>query len=265
MRALDLFSCVGCHAIGFHRAGIETVAFCEVNETRRAELHHQFPEALIYDDVRAMGYTTPQADIVIGGPPCQRTSVAAAIHGYRSGESLWPYMLHVGLCASAEWFVVEQPPGNAAWEAEVAKSLSGAGRHVAKFEFGANDVGAPYIRRRVFLVACTSLPRLEIARQSLPRAIEETKRAADARGDWDADQLAAIPVDARSAGEHNDAFSRARRERIEALGDSNPPHMAEAIGRAIKAAGLEPRYSDWIYGGDSLRGRTHLSQSRGAD
>jgi hypothetical protein len=27
-----------------------------------------------------------------------------------------------------------------------------------------------------------------------------------------------------------------RRERIEALGDSNPPHMAEVIGRAIVAA-----------------------------
>lgn len=28
----------------------------------------------------------------------------------------------------------------------------------------------------------------------------------------------------------------ARRGRIEALGDSNPPHMAEAIGKAIQAA-----------------------------
>jgi site-specific DNA-cytosine methylase len=236
MKSLDLFSCIGCHAIGFDRAGIETVAFCEANETRRQELAHQFPGIPIYDDVRAMGYTTPEANIVIGGPPCQRTSVAAAIHGYRSGESLWPYMLHVGLCSRAEWFVVEQPPGHALWEAEVSKSLSGTGRHVAKFEFGACDVGAPYLRRRVFLVACTSLSRLEIARQSLPRAIAETKRAADARGDWDADQLATIPVDARTAGEHNAALSQARIERIEALGDSNPPHMAEAIGRAIMAA-----------------------------
>jgi len=29
--------------------------------------------------------------------------------------------------------------------------------------------------------------------------------------------------------------SRGRRERIEALGDSNPPEMAEVIGRAIIA------------------------------
>jgi hypothetical protein len=145
-------------------------------------------------------------------------------------------MLHIGLCSGASWIVVENPPGNEAWEAEVTCSLYNAGRHIARLEFGACDVGAPYLRRRVFLIACTSLPRLEVARFSFSRAIEETKRAANARGDWSADQLAAIPVDARSAGEHIPALSRARIERIEALGDSNPPHMAEVIGRAISAA-----------------------------
>jgi site-specific DNA-cytosine methylase len=237
MKALDLFSCIGCHAIGFDRAGIETMAFCEARPERRAELAERFPEIDIYDDVRELGLGLPPVDIVIGGPPCQKTSVAAAIHGYRSGETLWPYMLHAGLCARAEWFVVEQPPGNPGWEMEVCASLSGAGRHVARFEFGACDVGAPYLRRRVFLVACTSLPRLEIARQSLPRAIDETKRAANARGDWNPDQLATIPVDAHAAGEFDRGpASHARRDRIEALGDSNPPHMAEAVGRAIFAA-----------------------------
>lgn len=234
MKSLDLFSCIGCHAIGLARAGIETVAFCEASEYRRIELREKFPETPIYDDVRTMA-DFPSADIIIGGPPCQRTSVASAIHGYRTGESLWPYMLHIGLCSGAEWFVVEQPPGNKAWETEVACSLSNAGRHVARFEFGGCDIGTPYLRRRVFMVACTSLPRLEVARQSLPRAIEETKRAADARGDWDPDQLATLPVDARSAGEFDQGpASRARQERIEALGDSNPPHMAEAIGLAIR-------------------------------
>jgi hypothetical protein len=44
-------------------------------------------------------------------------------------------------------------------------------------------------------------------------------------------------VDARSADEFDHGpKSRVRREWIEALGDSNPPHMAEAIGRAIIAA-----------------------------
>src|SRR5690606_25768869 len=127
----------------------------------------------------------------------------------------------------------EQPPGNAAWEAEVAGDLCDDGWHVARFEFAACDVGAPYIRRRVFLVAGASLSRLAVARSALPCEIARVKRAADARGDWDPDKLGTLRVDARSAGEMERAASRTRRERIEALGDSNPPHMAEAIGRAI--------------------------------
>jgi site-specific DNA-cytosine methylase len=234
MRSLDLFSCIGCHAIGMARAGIETVGLCEIDPWRRERLADQFPEVPVHGDVRS--FIGIPADIVIGGPPCQRTSVAAAIHGKRTGESLWSDMLRIGLNMGAEWFVVEQPPGNAEWEAEVAGDLSRAGRHVARFEFGACDVGAPYLRRRVFLVAGTSLPRLAIARDALAPAIECVARAADARGDWDPDQLAALPVDARAAGEMERGASRARRERIEALGDSNPPHMAEAIGCAIMSA-----------------------------
>jgi site-specific DNA-cytosine methylase len=234
VRSLDVFSCLGCHAIGFQRAGIETATFCEINPFRRAELIKRFPGKKIYEDIREPGvYHSPKADIVIGGPPCQKTSKAAAIHARRTGESLWRYMPGLARAVGAEWLVVEQPPGNAAWEAEVGDYLSRvSGMHVGRIEFGACDVGAPYLRRRVFLVACTSLPRLEIAWRAVPSAIERVKRAANARGDWDPSKLAAIPVDARSAGESG----AIRREMIEALGDSNPPHMAEVIGLAIMAA-----------------------------
>ncbi len=177
--------------------------------------------------------------MVFGGPPCQATSVASAIHGYRSGDSLWPDMLRVGLHAGAEWFVVEQPAGNAKWETDVSSNLADLGRHVAKLEFEGRDIGAPYERRRVFLVSCTSLPRLEIAWKAGPSAIERVARAADARGSWDPDILEALPVDARSSGEFDRGpKSRERKELIEALGDSNPPGMAEVIGHCLRA-GIE--------------------------
>ena len=235
MLSLDLFSCLGSHAIGLSRAGVSTVALCESNSWRRAELTRLFPGVPVHDDVRT--FAGVPADIIIGGPPCQRTSVAAAISGRRTGDTLWPHMLRIGLDVGAEWFVVEQPPGNAEWEAEVGRGLSGAGFHVARFEFGACDVGAPYLRRRVFLVACPDLPRLAVARSAIPSAVAGAKRAAAARGDWDPCELAALPVDAGAAGESG----RERREHIEALGDSNPPGMAEAIGAAImRASALDP-------------------------
>jgi site-specific DNA-cytosine methylase len=235
MKALDLFSCIGCHAIGFERAGIQTIGFCEIDEWRRQRVRQRFQNVRIHDDIKCLDPASyGDADVVIGGPPCQQTSRAAAVHGYRTGESLWPYMLRVVDLLRSPWVVVEQPTGNEAWETEVVGDLSRTGRHVARFEFGACDVGAPYLRRRVFMVACPSLSRLEVARLAIPRAIEEVTRAADARGDWNADQLASLPVDARAADEFDRGpKSRERQQWIEALGDSNPPHMAEVIGRAI--------------------------------
>ena len=235
LTSLDLFSCIGCHAIGMERAGIHTVALCEVSPWRRARLAEKFPTTPIYEDVRT--FNGIPANIIFGGPPCQETSVAAAIHGKRSGRSLWGQMLSIGLNIRAEWFVVEQPPGNATWEAKVNRDLSWYNYHVARVEFGACDVGAPYLRRRVYLIASPSLSRLEIAWRAVPSAIESVKGSANARGDWDPDQLEAIPVDARAADEFDfGPKSAERREWIEALGDSNPPHMAEVIGRAIVAA-----------------------------
>jgi DNA (cytosine-5)-methyltransferase 1 len=235
LQSVDTFSCLGSHATGLERAGIGTLEFCEINPYRRSVLQRLFPGKPVHDDIHTFS-PRHRGGILIGGPPCKKTSAASAIHGKRTGATLWPQQLRVGLDMEAEWIVVEQPPGHAAWEAKVGDDLSGAGYHVARVEFAACDVGAPYLRRRVFLVACPSLTRLEIAWRAVPSAIERTKRAADARGDWNPDQLGTLRVDARSAGEFNSALSAARVERIKALGDSNPPHMAEVIGRAIVAA-----------------------------
>lgn len=226
MRVLDLFSCIGFHALGAQRAGHDVVQLCESDPWRASVLRDNFPDLEVSSDVREI--EPRPADICFGGPPCQATSVAAAIHGKRTGESLWPYMLRAGLSAGVQWFVVEQPPGHAPWEAEVSEDLCRSGFHVAVFEFGAHDVGAPYIRRRRYLVASTSLQRLALARAALPQAIERAKRAADARGDWDPDAIPAFNLATwRAEGVAE------RRSRIEALGDSNPPAMAEAIMLAI--------------------------------
>jgi DNA (cytosine-5)-methyltransferase 1 len=214
-------------------AGCRVVGLVEINPFRRAVLARHFSGVPIHDDARTYTGKRGSADIVIGGPPCQQTSVASAISGRRTGFSLWPIML--GICDNIrpQWIVVEQPPGNAEWEAKVADDLCGIGYHSARVEFSAGDCGAPYPRRRVYIIACASLPRLEVAWSAIPSEIERAARAADARGAWDPRVLATLRVDARSAGEMERAASASRRERIEALGDSNPPIMAEVVGRAL--------------------------------
>lgn len=236
LRVLDLFSCVGCHALGFHRAGLTTTRFIEANPARRAVLARHFPDVPQHDDVRTYHGRLGEADIVIGGPPCQGTSVAAAASGNRDGRTLWPEMFRICLDVRPEWVVVEQPSGNAEWEANVARDLAGAGYHTARLEFEAGDVGAPFERRRVFILASPGEARLAVAWSSGPSAIERVARSAAARGAWNPSVVGALRVDARSAGEMDRPESRIRRERIEALGDSNPPEMAEVIALCLRAA-----------------------------
>lgn len=167
VNVLDLFSNIGSHAYGLQAAGgFRIVQFVEINPARRRLLAHHFPGIPLHDDVRTFDHAV--SDIVFGGPPCQRTSVAAAIHGRRTGDSLWPDMLRIGLNSGAKWFVVEQPPGNSEWEAKVASDLAGVGFHVARSEFTAAELGAPHIRRRVFLLAHACLARLSVAWQAHP-------------------------------------------------------------------------------------------------
>lgn len=242
---LDLFSCIGCHAIGMHRAGHKTVAFCEVNPFRQEILATRFRGVPIYDDIRDKHCEWPDADIIVGGPPCQQTSVGAAVHGYRDGTTLWPDMLAVIRSVLPHWVVVEQPPGNAGWEKNVAAGLDHLGYYVTRLEFEARDVGAPYPRRRVFCLAGTSVQRLAVAWEARPSAFERVKRAAHARAAWDAGVLGTLRVDARSAGEMERSESRIRRERIEALGDSNPPEMMEVIGHMIAEADEVAAEQQW--------------------
>ena len=228
MNVLDLFSNIGSHALGMRDAGHDVVQFVEIEPRRRRLLAHYFPGIPLHDDVRT--FSGAPCHIVIGGPPCQRTSVSAAIHGRRTGDSLWADMFRIGLNSRAEWFVVEQPPGNAEWEAKVAGDLARVGFHVAKSEFAASELGAPHIRRRVFLLAHPCLARLSIAWQAIPQEIDRIARAATPGNPWREGPPRTLRVADGPSGWLD------RNAAVAAIGDSNPPAMATVIGRAIALA-----------------------------
>lgn len=232
MKVLDLFSCIGGHALGLHAAGgFETVQFVECDDYRRRVLAHHFPGVPIDDDVTTFQARPGSADVIVGGPPCQKTSNAAAIHGKRTGGSLWCEMRRIiADVGSADWIVVEQPTASEAWQAQVERDLASLGYRTTRIVLAASDFGAPHIRRRVFTLAHPSLPRLQIAREAGPRTIESLSRRAFAGNPWREGPPRSLPVDA--------GLSRglARRRRIEAIGDSNPPIMMTAIGMMIQRA-----------------------------
>jgi DNA (cytosine-5)-methyltransferase 1 len=95
MNVLDLFSGIGGFSLGLERAGMRTVAFCEVDPFCRQVLARHWPGVPCYDDVRSLTADRLLADgiapdVICGGFPCQDISLAGAgagIDGDRSG--LW--------------------------------------------------------------------------------------------------------------------------------------------------------------------------------
>lgn len=231
----DLFSCIGGHALGLHvTGGFETVRFVERDSWRRRVISHHFPGRPIYDDVQHVRGI--RASVLVGGPPCQRTTALAAIHNYRTGESLWPEMRRIEREGEYDWVIVEQPASApAAWFAQVARDLEDDGYVARRLDLSAWSVGADHTRPRVFTLAHRDVSRLEIARQTGPREADRIARGTVAGNPWLSGPPRSLRVaDGISGGLHG--YSVGRQRRIEAIGDSNPPAMMTAIGRAILLA-----------------------------
>jgi DNA (cytosine-5)-methyltransferase 1 len=93
-----------------------------------------------------------------GSPPCQDNSVAAAIHGGRAGLSgersglahTWLDLIAAG---QPQGICFENVPGISPWLAEITSRLGRLGYRVRRPERSSADVGAPHLRRRVWIVA----------------------------------------------------------------------------------------------------------------
>lgn len=57
MRVLDLFSGIGGFSLGLERAGMRTVAFCEIDPFCREILRKHWPNIPCYDDIRELWAT----------------------------------------------------------------------------------------------------------------------------------------------------------------------------------------------------------------
>lgn len=229
MNVLDLFSGIGGFSLGLERAGMKTVAFCESNPFCQTILRRHWPDVPIHEDIRTLDATGIAADVVCGGFPCKQTSVAAAVHGRRSGldgpdSSLYVEIFRIVCQVRPRWVLVENPSGISAWADEIDRHLADAGYRVSQSKFKASDFGAPHERERIIFIADRDGKGLEIARRSQPS--EEVRFAwAAPPGDlWRKDQSGAWRMD--------DGLPD-RMDRIRAIGNAILPQIPEMVGRAI--------------------------------
>lgn len=160
LRVLDVFSGIGGFSLGLERAGMRTVAFCEVEPYPRAVLAERWPGVPIYGDIRELTAARLAADgvavdLICGGFPCQDISVAgkrAGIDGERSG--LWSEYARLVDEIRPLYVIVENVAAllNRGIE-RVLGDLAALGYDAEWHCIPASAVGAPHRRDRVWIVA----------------------------------------------------------------------------------------------------------------
>ena len=163
LRVGSLFSGIGGIDLGFRRAGFD-VAWCvEVDPRARAVLRARFPEAEIYEDIRAVDTKElakhGKVDVICGGFPCQDLSVAgkrAGIQGERSGLFYDAMRIVRGLSPAV--LLLENVPGlltsNQGHDFAAVLREVGEGwgcQEVAWRVLDSQYFGVPQRRRRVFI------------------------------------------------------------------------------------------------------------------
>ena len=196
MRVLDLFSGIGGFSLGLERAGMTTVAFCEIDPYCRAVLRKHWPDVPCYDDIRTLNRERLAADgiavdVICGGFPCQDISCAGAgagIDGERSG--LWrEYSRLIGELRP-RYAIVENVAALLGRGLDVVLGdLAALGLDAEWHCIPASAVGAPHRRDRIWIVAYPRGEQHEGDRAAIgrPRTAGLPEAAvAHANGSWPA-------------------------------------------------------------------------------
>jgi DNA (cytosine-5)-methyltransferase 1 len=268
---LSLFAGAGGLDVGFSAAGFESIGFVELEEWACDTLRANNPGALVIGppdrsgDVRDVSISMLKAidaraakpDVIVGGPPCQPYSIAAAQRFLRGDErfkrtghadkrrgGLFREFSRIVHEAEPRAFLLENVPGLLELDGgeavgEMIGELERLGYHVSKPEvLEAANLGIPQRRRRVFILGSrdvipelpgsTGGPRLSVAHA-----------------------LAGMPTDLANHVPRRHAPTSIARYRQLAFGQREP------LGRVDRLDPLLPSKTV-IAGGSNGGGRSHL-------
>jgi DNA (cytosine-5)-methyltransferase 1 len=161
LKVLDLFSGIGGFSLGLERAGMETIAFCELKKHAQQILKKHWPDVTIHDDVRLLDgkQYRGSVDVVCGGFPCQDLSVAGKKAGFEGERSsLYREMLRIiGECLP-RYAIFENVTGLIAgeqgrWFAQFLYDLAEVGYDAEWHCISASEIGAYHHRDRVWIIA----------------------------------------------------------------------------------------------------------------
>lgn len=259
MRVLDLFSGIGGFSLGLERAGMQTVAFCEIEPFPRAVLKKHWPEVPCYEDVRTLTAERLAADgiavdVITGGFPCQDLSAAGRMagmgEGTRSGlffeitrlvDELRPQFIIMENVAN---LIVGPPESPGAWFGAVLSELAQRGYDAEWENIPASAMGLEHGRERIWIVAYPAGGGLQgvLSADSLAKARNriEAKRSENqfrpkvrTSSSGRMEENEKHKVQSRLAGRSDELSSWVVRGGTKAFGNSVVPIIPEMIGYSI--------------------------------
>tara|TARA_R100000773_G_scaffold21479_1_gene19064 strand:- start:176 stop:1222 length:1047 start_codon:yes stop_codon:yes gene_type:complete len=155
---IDLFSGIGGFALACRWAGIETIAFCEIEKYAQRVLRKNFSGIRIFEDVRQFPATEFREPFLLtGGYPCQPFSQAGKRRGAEDDRHLWPSMFGIIRTSRPTWILAENVAGHVTLGLdEVLADLESEEYAVQPIIVPACAVDAPHRRDRVWVMARNS-------------------------------------------------------------------------------------------------------------
>ena len=264
MKVLDLFSGIGGFSLGLERAGMKTVAFCEIDKFCRKVLAHHWPSIPIYEDIklltaRRLNDDGINVDLICGGFPCQDISTAGkgeGLKGERSG--LWREYARLIGEIRPRYVIVENVAALLfRGLSDVLGDLASLGYDAEWHCIPASYIGAPHRRDRIWIIAYRNSDNQsesiisfddEASRMqgNAPNSDSERLQRGEEAGDdgknWAQPRnqfIAGCRGVSRSAWETEPNVGRvadgvpARMDRLKSLGNAVVPQIPEILGKAI--------------------------------
>lgn len=162
-RLIDLFSGAGGLSLGFSESfgqPFQSVWANDCNQFCVDTYNENFGPHCIGGDLAEIlnddQIRIPQADIVIGGPPCQGFSLLNKKRASDSRKALWQPFMEVVRLSGASVFVMENVPQLLGTEEHraIIKKAESFGFKVYQKKLTATDYGVPQNRTRAFIIGC---------------------------------------------------------------------------------------------------------------
>ena len=230
----SLFSGVGGFDLGLERAGMEVVWQVEWDAYCQKVLAKHWPNVPCYEDVHDVGaHNLAEVDVICGGFPCQPVSQAGKQLAQDDERWLWPEFARIIRELRPRYALVENVPGLLVRGlGDVLGDLAELGYDAEWGIVSAASVGAPHLRKRIFIVADATVTGRETRRGN---GMGDDKRSS--MGDRQS---------ARSCGKEGRHWAVEpnvgrvadgvpnRVDRLRGLGNAIVPQVAEWIGRQLK-------------------------------